>query len=75
MPNLATVIPAMDLIDEKLTTLSLDEKFLPSIRAAVGLAKKTLNHYYELTDRSEVYRIAMGKSQIFSVMALTYFTI
>ncbi|KAG2742801.1 hypothetical protein P692DRAFT_201674322, partial [Suillus brevipes Sb2] len=59
MPNLATVIPAMDLIDEKLTTLSLYEKFLPSIRAAIALAKKTLNHYYELTDRSEVYRISL----------------
>ncbi|KAG1733064.1 uncharacterized protein EDB91DRAFT_1039044, partial [Suillus paluster] len=58
-PNLTTVIPAMDLIDKKLTTLSLDEKFLPSIHTAVGLAKKTLNHYYELMDWSEVYRIAM----------------
>ncbi|KIK40539.1 hypothetical protein CY34DRAFT_87154, partial [Suillus luteus UH-Slu-Lm8-n1] len=61
-PNLATVIPAMDLIDEKLTTYSLDDKYLPVICAAVGLAKKTLNHYYQLTDHSDVYRIAMSKS-------------
>ncbi|KAJ8579264.1 hypothetical protein M405DRAFT_754714, partial [Rhizopogon salebrosus TDB-379] len=58
-PNLATVIPAMDLIDDKLTSYSHDHKYLPAIRAAVRLAKKTLNRYYELTDTSEVYRIAM----------------
>ncbi|KAG2739686.1 hypothetical protein P692DRAFT_201669890, partial [Suillus brevipes Sb2] len=39
-PNLATVIPAMDLIDQQ-------------------IAKKTLDRYYQLTDKSEVYRIAM----------------
>jgi hypothetical protein len=59
-PNLATVIPAMDLIDETLTTHSMNRQLLPSIRVAAGLAKKTLNRYYELTDSSEVYRIAMG---------------
>ncbi|KIK77752.1 hypothetical protein PAXRUDRAFT_17287 [Paxillus rubicundulus Ve08.2h10] len=32
-PNLATVIPAMDLIDEKLTTYSLDHKYSPTIHA------------------------------------------
>ncbi|KAG1835929.1 hypothetical protein DFJ58DRAFT_643416, partial [Suillus subalutaceus] len=58
-PNLATVILAMDLIDEKLTTYSQNQWFLPSIRAAVGLGKRTLNRYYQLTDTSEVYRIAM----------------
>ncbi|KAG2738578.1 hypothetical protein P692DRAFT_201673926, partial [Suillus brevipes Sb2] len=58
-PNLATVIPAMDLIDETLTTHSMNRQLLPSIRVAAGLAKKTLNRYYELTDSSEVYRIAM----------------
>ncbi|KIK32878.1 hypothetical protein CY34DRAFT_39087, partial [Suillus luteus UH-Slu-Lm8-n1] len=58
-PNLATVIPAMDLIDEKLTSYSRNKKYSPAIRAAVRLAKETLNRYYELTDRSEVYHIAM----------------
>jgi hypothetical protein len=61
-PNLATVIPAMDHIDETLTTDSLNNKFEPSIRAALGLAKKTINRYYNKTDHSEVYRIAMGMS-------------
>ncbi|KAG2060746.1 hypothetical protein BDR06DRAFT_843353, partial [Suillus hirtellus] len=57
--NLVTVIPAMDLINEKLTTYFLNASFLPSIRVAVGLTKKTLNCYYQLTDISEVYHIAM----------------
>ncbi|KAF9223254.1 hypothetical protein BS17DRAFT_817581 [Gyrodon lividus] len=52
-PNLATVIPAMDLIDEKLTTYSLNPKYSPALRAAVGLAKQTLNQYYQLTDSTE----------------------
>lgn len=60
-PNLATVIPAMDLIDARMTTYSRDTKYSPSIHAAVRLAKKTLDRYYELTDTSEVYRIAMSK--------------
>jgi len=59
-PNLATVIPAMDHIDEKLTSYSRNKKYAALIRAAVRLAKRTLNRYYELTDSSEVYRIAMG---------------
>ncbi|KAG1728879.1 hypothetical protein EDD22DRAFT_788968 [Suillus occidentalis] len=58
-PSLATVIPAMDLIDETLTTHMLNKQLLPSIHAAAGLAKKTLNRYYELTDTSDVYCVAM----------------
>jgi hypothetical protein len=59
-PNLATVIPAMDHIDKVLSTQSLVRRFEPAIRAALSLTKKTLNQYYNLTDNSEVYRIAMG---------------
>ncbi|KAG1872024.1 hypothetical protein C8R48DRAFT_595800 [Suillus tomentosus] len=58
-PNLNTIIPAMDLIDERLTNYSHNRKYLPAICAAVNLAKRTLNRYYQLTDSSEVYRIAM----------------
>ncbi|KAF8548523.1 hypothetical protein OG21DRAFT_1380637, partial [Imleria badia] len=58
-PSLATVIPAMDHIDKKFTTYSRDRKYLPTIRSAVTLAKKTLDRYYSLTNHSEVYRIAM----------------
>jgi hypothetical protein len=56
------VIPAMDHIDETLTSQLIDPEFEPSLQAAHGLAKKTLNHYYSATDHSDVYRIAMGTS-------------
>ena len=52
----------MDFIDETLTTQSLNsEKFSPSICAALVLGKKVLNRYYDLTDDSEAYRMAMSK--------------
>ncbi|KAG2350049.1 hypothetical protein BDR05DRAFT_872241 [Suillus weaverae] len=59
MPNLATVILAMDLIDKTLATYTLENKLLSSICAAAGLAKETLNCYYQLTDSSDVYCIMM----------------
>ncbi|KAG2045820.1 hypothetical protein BDR06DRAFT_835603, partial [Suillus hirtellus] len=59
-PNLATMIPAMDLIYEKLTMYSCNRQYHSSIRLAVQLAKATLNQYYQLTDQSKVYHIAMG---------------
>jgi hypothetical protein len=59
-PNLPTVIPAMDVIDEALATKSRDRTLSLPIRAAVRIGKITLNRYYALTDASEIYRIAMG---------------
>ncbi|KIM56465.1 hypothetical protein SCLCIDRAFT_37791, partial [Scleroderma citrinum Foug A] len=58
-PNLAMVIPEMDHIDHELASSSQNWAYLPSIRAATSLAKKTCNRYYSYTDKSEVYRIAM----------------
>lgn len=59
--NLVTIIPVMDVINEKLMTNSLDcLKFEAPIHTALGLAKKTLNRYYNLTDSVEVYQITMG---------------
>lgn len=52
----------MDHIDETLTTQSRDRKIEVSIRVALSMAKKTLNKYYDKTDHSEVYRIAMSMS-------------
>ena len=61
-PNLPMVIPSMDYLDEVFTNGILKKDLLhPAICAAIGLGKKTLNHYYSLTDSSELYRIAMGK--------------
>jgi hypothetical protein len=61
MPNLATVIPAMNMINRKLTTDSITRTYKPAIQVSLRLAKKTLNRYYSMTDWSEVYRIAMGE--------------
>lgn len=60
-PNLATVIPAMDMIDLQLGTKHRETaKYDYAIRTAMGIAKRTLNKYYELTDSAEAYRITMG---------------
>ena len=60
-PTLAMVIPAMDHIDETVTSQSIDSDYEPAIHAALGLAKRVLNRYYSATDHSEVYRIAMSE--------------
>ncbi|KAF8812190.1 hypothetical protein BYT27DRAFT_7087865, partial [Phlegmacium glaucopus] len=58
-PNLAKVIPTMDIINDRLTIRANDTSICPALRSALGLAKKTLNRYYSRTDDSEAYRIAM----------------
>ena len=61
MPNLVMVLPTIDYIDETFTNNMLQKQTVdPAIRAAIKLAKKTLNRYYRLTDLSVLYRIAMG---------------
>ncbi|KAH9975145.1 hypothetical protein BJV77DRAFT_932222, partial [Russula vinacea] len=57
--NIATVIPAMDTINEVLATNALSSKYLVAIHVALSIGKKTLNHYYSKTDLSNVYQIAM----------------
>ncbi|KAH9006045.1 ribonuclease H-like domain-containing protein [Lactarius hengduanensis] len=47
MPNLTTVIPAMDHIDKVLATASDSPyQFGPSIRAALAIGKNAMNRYY-----------------------------
>jgi hypothetical protein len=50
----------MDHIDEYLATTCQNIKYSKAIRAALALGKQTLNRYYDKTDHSDVYRIAMG---------------
>jgi hypothetical protein len=45
----------MDHIDEYLATASQNAKYSKAICAALTLRKKTLNHYYDKTDHSEIY--------------------
>ncbi|KAI0693046.1 hypothetical protein C8T65DRAFT_539034, partial [Cerioporus squamosus] len=58
-PNLVTIIPAIDHIDDQLAKIALDKKILPAVRAAASLGRKTCNRYYEKTDETEAYRFAM----------------
>ncbi|KIJ15694.1 hypothetical protein PAXINDRAFT_11294 [Paxillus involutus ATCC 200175] len=54
----------MDHIDNIFTNSMLKKQVLdPVIRAALGLAKCTLNRYYSLMDSSDIYRIAMAISE------------
>ena len=56
----------MDHIDKVLTSSSDSPyKFSIAIRAALAIGKQTMNRYYNKTDHSEVYRIAMGKVPLF----------
>jgi hypothetical protein len=52
----------MDHINEYLATACQNMALSEAIRTALALGKQTLNRYYDKTDQSEVYRIAMGKS-------------
>ncbi|TFK80653.1 hypothetical protein K466DRAFT_503536 [Polyporus arcularius HHB13444] len=59
-PNLARVIPAMDLIDMTLTNQIRDEtRYDHAIRTSLARGKKLLNRYYKLSDMSATYRIAL----------------
>ena len=61
--NLATVILAMNEIEKELTIWGHNFVNVGApIHAAIRITKCTLNWYYELTDMSEVYQIAMSKS-------------
>ena len=52
----------MDLINTHLATAALNPKYERSIQAALAIGKKLLNKYYDMSDHSELYRIAMGMS-------------
>ncbi|KAJ3967366.1 hypothetical protein EV361DRAFT_807417, partial [Lentinula raphanica] len=68
-PSVADVIPAMDVIDEAFATgiISTDvgnHTLSAPVRHALSIGKKTLNKYYELTDDSHLYRIAIGEYHV-----------
>jgi hypothetical protein len=68
MPNLVTVILAMDHIDKVLATKSDSSRFSLPIRTALVIGKNMVNRYYNKMDHSEVYRIAMSTSfPLFSI--------
>ena len=51
----------MDHIDAHLATACQDWQYSPAIRTSLALGKAHLNKYYDMTDHSEVYRIAMSE--------------
>jgi hypothetical protein len=59
--NINSFIPAMDYLDQQLTTGALNTRYSEAIKAMISVGKKTLNQYYDMTDQSEIYCIAMGK--------------
>ena len=52
----------MDFIDQKLTTDAILGKYCVAIHTSLEVARRTLNRYYNKTDYSELYRIAMSES-------------
>ncbi|KAJ3777640.1 hypothetical protein FB446DRAFT_633659, partial [Lentinula raphanica] len=60
-PSVAAVIPAMDAIDEVLANGILNSQDLSApVRHALSIGKRTLNKYYQLSDDSHIYRVAIG---------------
>ncbi|KAJ3834418.1 hypothetical protein F5878DRAFT_518082, partial [Lentinula raphanica] len=59
-PSVAAVIPAMDAIDQAFATGIVNRQVLSTpVRHALSVGKKTLNKYYQLTDDSHIYRMAI----------------
>jgi len=51
----------MDHINKVLATSANNtSQFSPAIHAALAIDKTVMNKYYNLTDQSEIYCIAMG---------------
>jgi hypothetical protein len=61
----------MDVIDKHLATSARSNSYEPSIKAALTIGKNVLNKYYNLTDNSELYRIAIGKFQYYYFIIFT----
>jgi hypothetical protein len=72
-PNISTVIPAMDRIDEHLATAADDPQYSVALRSALAMGKRILNKYYNKTDYSEIYRIAMGELHPLLCLTLCFY--
>ena len=55
----------MDHIDAHLATAAIENNYPLAIKASLAIGKKTLNRYYDKTDQSEVFRIAMSMNCFF----------
>jgi hypothetical protein len=80
VPTVGYVIPFMDQLDQQLATFKGSTRLPAAIRAAASFGKDTLNRYYEATDESIIYRMAISKWHLVSslrllVLALTGFSL
>ena len=55
------------------STAAINDEYSLAIKAALAIGKKTLNHYYNKTDNSEVSRIAMGMRFLMILFFLNIF--
>lgn len=59
--SLSAIIPAMDALDQSFATGIVNQQLLSEpLRHALSIGKRTLNKYYQLTDDSHLYRMAMS---------------
>ncbi|KAJ3764849.1 hypothetical protein FB446DRAFT_795655 [Lentinula raphanica] len=60
LPSVSTVIPAMDTIDEVFASGIVDHVTLSApVQHALSIGKRMLNKYYQLSDDSHIYRMAI----------------
>ena len=78
-PNINSIIPVMDYLDQQLTTSAFNMRYSKLIKASITLGKKTLNWCYDMTDQLKIYCIAMvcgtclsSCSLIFSILLQCY---
>jgi hypothetical protein len=65
----------MDHLDEHLAMAATSNEYGAVIKAALAIRKTTLNRYYDQTDHSELYRIAMSMNLTsVSTIANSYFS-
>lgn len=67
-PNINSIIPVMDYLDQQLTTSAFNMRYSKLIKASITLGKKTLNWCYDMTDQLKIYCIAMGLWDLFILM-------
>ena len=66
--TVASVLPVMEYIRK--TFAEPDEKYNIAIRVAFKFAQQTLTRYYNLTDTSSTYRIAMSEYSCSALLLL-----
>ena len=69
-PCIANVIPAVGRMHTNLVAACENENYSSSIHATLKIGLKLLNKYYSITDNSEVYQIAMGKSSMICISTI-----